>query len=88
METLPARRVADCWGLFVSVIRSLSPSWCVSGLVGAARFASPGSLPGIEAITSGDEVSMMRREAEVGRSPGAFATNLARLPQVSSEQDP
>jgi hypothetical protein len=59
-DTLPFRRVASCWGLFVLVCLDLSPSWRMSEPGGTAAFASPVSRACVEAIASGDAISMLR----------------------------
>lgn len=59
-DTLPFRRVACCWGLFVLVCLDLSPSWRTSEPGGTGTVASPVSRACIEAIASGDAISMLR----------------------------
>jgi hypothetical protein len=62
----PVRRVACCWGPFVLEASGLSPSRWESRLFGTAEIVSPDSLPCVEAIASGAEISMMGRKSEVG----------------------
>lgn len=64
----PVRRVACCWGLFVLEASGLSPSRWESRLFDTVEMVSPDSLPCVEAIASGVEVSMVGRKSEVGES--------------------